>query len=735
MPIVLALLAGGAAWPGAAAAQDPPRELEPPRIDVPPRLEEFLGGAPPPARAAQFLRVDDFVQREPRDNEPPTQPTVAWLAYDAAALYVVFACHDDDPSAIRARLVPRERVEGDDWVHIVLDTFADRQRAYVVATNPRGIQWDAVWTEGEGMDSSFDALYQSDARVTADGWVAWFRIPFASLRFPVAPTQRWGLLFGRGNVRLNEETFWPSFSTRVAGRLTQGGVLTGLDGASGGGGTQLIPTAVTRLREVADPAAPGAMRPREATVSPGLDAKIVPREDLVIDATLNPDFSQVESDQPQVVLNERFEVFFPERRPFFLENLDVFQTPLNLVFTRRIGDPRAGVRLTGRHGPWAAGALVIDDEAPGRRVDDTDPDAGRAALFGVGRATRAIGRGQVGALVTRRSFAAAVNQVAGGDFRAVVGRAWTLRGQAAASHTSGTGGAVTGGAVDLRANRAGRHLTWDARYLDVSPAFRADAGFVPRTDIRALEQRADYLFRPRSRRVVSFGPSVYIRPIWNHAGQVVNRERAVGFRADLVGQTSIESWWNADEETLTARDAVELTTPRRFARRQVFVGARTSAVSWLRLRADVYVGERVHLTPVPGRSPATAAWRNSTTTITVQPLPPLRLDLTHLFTGLREPSGARIFSTHIARAQANWQFTRELSVRAIVQATVVDADRARTRVVERRTVNTDLLVTYRLNPWTAVFAGYNDNVDDLLTGALRRDARQAFVKLTYLLRF
>jgi hypothetical protein len=565
--------------------------------------------------------------------------------------------------------------------------------------------------------------------------VAWFRIPFASLRFPTASAQRWNLLFGRGIVRRNEEVFWPRYSTRTAGRLTQGGLLVGLDGIRGSSGAQFIPTTLARAREIADPQDPGRLSPRDLDVSPGLDAKFLPHENLVLDVTVNPDFSQVESDQPQVVLNERFEVFFPERRPFFLENLDVFQTPLNLVFTRRVGDPRGGVRATGRAGAWAAGALVIDDEAPGRRVDPHDEDAGRAALFTVGRVSRAVGRGQVGGLVTRRAFGEAVNQVVASDFRAVLGRAWTVRGQSAASHTANRNAPESvGSAVDARVNRAGRHFTWDLRYLDVSPGFAAAAGFVPRNDIRAVEQRADYLFRPRRGRVISFGPSLYARPIWDHDRRMVNRERALGFRADLVGQTAIESWWNADEETLTSRDAAELTTPQRFARSQVMVSARTRAVSWLRLRTDIYRGERVHLTPVDGQLPATAAWRNSTTTITLQPVPALRVDGTHIFTGLRAPGGARLFSTHIARGQVNWQFTRELSARAIVQATVVDADRTRTRVAERRTVNTDLLLTWRLNPWTAVFAGYNDNVDDALTGGLRRDARQAFVKLTWLFR-
>jgi hypothetical protein len=733
---VVTFCAWALAGPGVAAAQSGPTVFVP-RLDDPPRLEEFLDGPPPATRASAFLVLDDFRQREPRDGEPPTQPTRVYLGHDGDALYVVFACDDADPGAIRARMVPREQVEGDDWVHVVLDTFGDGQRAYTLASNPRGVQWDAIWTEQNGMDSSFDALYGTAARVTPRGWVAHFRIPFSSLRFSPAGEPRWRLGLGRGIVRLNEDVFWPRYSTRVAGRLSQAGVLTGLQGVAPGRQVSAIPSMVARRLERVDGPGPGDGLGASSEATLGLDAKVVPRENLVVDVAVNPDFSQIESDEPQVVINERFEVFFPERRPFFLENPDVFQTPLPLVFTRRIGDPRAGLRVTGRSARWSGGALLMDDEAAGRRAAAAGGDDG-AAGFAIGRVARSVGRHQIGALVTTRRFDGTTNGVLSLDHRGFAGRSWTLRAQLAASGTSGArGGAGTRGfALDAGVNRAGRSLTWDVRVQDRSPAFDAQAGFVPRTGVRLVEQTLEYLFRPRARGLVSIGPSLFARPVWSHDGRLINRERAVGLRATLTGQTVFETWWNADEETYDSRDAVELARPRTYPRSQLFLGARTSAVRWARLRGEVYLfGDRVNLVQPVGVQPESARWLNASTTLTLQPIGRLRVDATALTTRLRDRrTGAPLFANHILRTRWNWQFTREWSLRAIVQHTRVVADPARTRLRSRRTLNADLLLTYRVNPWTAVFAGVNDNLDDVRTGALDRDARQVFVKLSYLVR-
>src|SRR3989344_2087046 len=399
---LLGLLVGAPAVRAASPAERPTVSV--PRVERAPTLEDFLEMKPNGEMEGKLAKVEGFIQRTPSDGKPSTQRTEVYLGYDDKNLYAVFICFDSEPGRIRARMAPRETIFGDDIVEIMLDTFHDERRAYAFVTNPFGIQWDALWTEGGSgggggggpseFDSSFDTLWHSRGQPTDQGYVVWMAIPFKSLRFSDSPRQTWGLLFNRDIPRLNEETFWPHYSSRIQGRLNQTATLEGLENISPGRNIQLIPFGVFRSFRAPDERDP--LRPQfereQADFDAGLDAKFVFRDSLVLDVAVNPDFSQVESDEPQVTVNQRFEVFFPEKRPFFIENASFFATPINLVFSRRIAAPQFGVRLTGKAGPYAIGAFVIDDEAPGESVADTDPLTDTRALFAIFRVNRDIGK-------------------------------------------------------------------------------------------------------------------------------------------------------------------------------------------------------------------------------------------------------------------------------------------------------------------------------------------------------
>ena len=432
----------------APAAQRPRPQIEIPRVTQPPNLDDYVslassqpvpqsgtglqsgpvsapgsvsamavvsGGnsATASVDSTRGLRIDGFLQRDPGDLVPISQPTEAFLSYDATNFYVVFVCRTSEPSQLRARMARRESMFSDDFVAVILDTFDDHQRGYEFFSNPLGIQADGITTEGQNDDMSFDTVWQSKGRLTEFGYVVSFAIPFKSLRFPSGDGRAWGIALMRGIPANNEQAFWPGVTHTIGSFASQMADMRGLTGVSPGRNIQLIPYGTfTGARFLDD-----STFDSKADGRVGLDAKIVAHDVVTIDLTANPDFSQVESDEPQVTINQRFEVFFPEKRPFFLENAGYFQTPINLFFSRRISDPQIGARATGKLGGWAAGALALDDRGPGHAVDALDPNVGDRAFNAVGRVRREFGDSSVGAFVTSHDFGPTSNRVISADTR------------------------------------------------------------------------------------------------------------------------------------------------------------------------------------------------------------------------------------------------------------------------------------------------------------------------------
>src|SRR5256886_3164349 len=455
LSLLLALTDGG------VVGQEPGRTVKIARAAQPPELEDFVRGDS--ARPGEAV-VSDFRQRDPGDGNPAGAPTMAYLSYDDANLYVVFVCRDR-PALVRAGLAKREEIASDDGVALYLDTFGDRKHAYLFAANPLGVQADALVTEGQDDDYSFDAVWQADGRVTADGYVLRLAIPFRSLRFPRTPAQRWGIALARYIRRNNEESYWPYITKRLAGLVPQFGTLDGLADISPGRNLQAIPYGAFTGARFLDTETPPFRAASDRRF--GIDMKGVIRDALTLDATLTPDFSRVESDEPQVTINERFETFFPEKRPFFIENAGYFQTPVNLLFSRRIADPGEGVRLTGKAGRWGIGAIGIDDRAPARTLGIDE--AGIAAV----RIERELGRpAAVGGVRGDPAPGGGPNRVFSADTRLALSKTWVFTGQAIATTTrDSTGVGASGAGWYANLLRDGRNLDYSATYLDLSPAF------------------------------------------------------------------------------------------------------------------------------------------------------------------------------------------------------------------------------------------------------------------------
>jgi len=735
-----------------------------PRIHTPPTLADFSDMEPNPRVASSMLKVTGFIVREPADGTQPSQNTDVYLGYDERNLYAVFVCWDTEPEKIRARMTRREDIFSDDSAEIMIDTFHDARRAYAFAVNPFGIQWDALWTEGSigtgtasdfsGFDSSFDTVWHSEGHLTGRGYLALIAIPFKSLRFPEADQQEWGIILNRSIPRTNENIFWPRISNRIQGRFNQAANASGMEHVSPGRNIQLIPYGLFRSFRGIDQRDPDHPVFESRTFKPdiGLDGKFILHGRFVLDATVNPDFSQIESDQPQITVNQRFEVFFPEKRPFFLENSNFFTTPINLVFTRRIGHPEYGLRLTGKSGPWAVGVMASDDRAPGEILPPTDPNRGKHATFAIARVSRDIlDQSTIGAIFTDREFAGGYNRVGGIDANLKLDQNWRIQGAAVTSSTlnvDGTHSAGPGYKVDLE--RSGRKFNLQSLYLDYSPGFVTEAGFVNRVDIRQQNVNASYFFRPEGKFLNSWGPTLRQFSIFDHSGTALEYFAYPGLRFDMARATWINFHPIAyDGVFLRPQDFTGLTTVKSYP--QPFWGVE-GATSWLK-QIDFswfYVsGAGVNYNPSAGRIPLIAHEDQANATLTIHASGRLRVDNSYLLEHIREREAhLTAVTNHIFRSKWNWQFTRELSARVILQYTGVLSNPLISSLSPTRNFNTDFLVTYLVRPGTAIYVGYNSNLQNLdrrliptPTGLLTtqndyiNDSRQFFVKASYLFRF
>jgi hypothetical protein len=760
------------ALPSADAGKIPLSKI--PRVHRAPKLEDFLENHP---REAE-LAVTDFRQNTPGDGTPATEATTAYLSYDEKNLYVAVVCKDEAGN-VRAHLSKREDLDQDDGVGVLLDTFRDFHRAYFFFSNPLGVQADSIYTEGQGYDFSFDTLWDSPGRMTNDGYIVLFSIPFKSLRFSPDAKQTWGVALYRVILRKGEYDYWPYVTQRVEGLTQQFAPVGGLEKVSPGRNIQLIPYGLLAGNHFLNqPNPPGAATPPafldDFEHRAGLDAKFVAKDALTFDVTLNPDFSQVESDDPQVTVNQRFAVFFPEKRPFFIENAGFFATPVNLFFSRRIADPQFGARMTGKLGKWTVGALVIDDRRPGQRFSSGPYDT--RAVDGVVRVTREFGKqSYVGAFVSSRDFADTSNRVASLDARLKLSKNWVVDIQGVHTWTRQNNqpgpdclsfadvaqgaGSQQGNALWADVSYSSRHFGFSTNYYDFSPNFCTELGFVNRIDIRQNNAFGGYFWRPEKSKVIAFGPTVSETVDWNHAGILQDWQAALGFQLDLTKQTTF---------SISRGEAYELFDGIEFRKHSTSLFASSQPYKWISFSARYTTGIGENFFPASTLVPLQAFLGNTRRVnlgFTLRPSSRFRFDETYIYSrlGTRNGStpagftpGQNIFNNHLMRAKLNYQFTKELSLRLILD---YNATIANSQLIDLQTnlggfdkgpfaptkrISADVLLTYLLHPGTAVYAGYNNGFTDLsLQNAAsgprgsptNSTTRLFFVKLSYLFRY
>jgi len=477
MLALLLFLQGTVVTPQAAVAGQGAPTVTVPRLEssvvVDGRLDEPVW--------ADAVRLTGFHQYQPVDSRPAEERTDVLVWYSPQALHFGVLAFDRDPASIRASVADRDNLGADDRIVIYLDTFNDRRRAFFFGVNPLGAQQDGVRTEGGSpsagnlfggsIDLNPDYYFESKGTITDSGYVVEIRIPFKSLRYPGNGPQRWGLNIVRNVQRTGYEDTWTDVRRANASFLAQAGVIEGLHDLDRGIVAEVQPF-VTATANGARNQTTGRFDRDALDPDIGVNARLG-FTNLSIDLTGNPDFSQVESDEGLVTVNERFALFFPEKRPFFLEGIELFSTPNQLVYTRRVANPVVGAKLTGKLGGLGLAHLTALDETAG---DD--------ALFNITRIQRDLGANSLAGLtVTNRDQGREYNRVIAGDARIVFGKLYFVDGQLGASWTGDGSSSRSAALWRATFDRTGRSWGFNYQLTGIGEDFESRAGFVPRANI------------------------------------------------------------------------------------------------------------------------------------------------------------------------------------------------------------------------------------------------------------
>ena len=688
-------------------------------------------------------KYETWYETNPGDNIEPRVKTVGWVTYDSRFIYFAVESQDPDPKAISAPFADHDQISGntDDYVGILLDTRNDGKSGYLFLLTARGTQYDAVTDDaGSGEDNSPDFFWDSATRFTPTGWIAEARIPFSSLRYDGSAPSQWGLMLYRNYPRDRRyQMFTNKLPRDVNCFVCNWGKVTGLHDLPTGDHIVIAPYATAN--QVGEPreGLGSEFVNRPVGAEAGLDLKWSPTADMAVDATINPDFSQVESDVAVISTNERFAIFIPEKRPFFLEGVELFSTPIQAVYTRTITSPRWGGRTTGKTGKYAYTMLVTQDRGGGDVIIPSEfgSDFGEqdfSSIAAIGRVRRDLAnRSFVSFLfTTRESEGEAHNRVFGPDFQWRIGDNDTITGQLLYSDTKTpnrpllaaewNGQQLSGHAAHLQYSHSTAKNDFYVQASDYADDFRADNGFVPQVGWRGSYMEGGHTWRPKGffSRIRYYAMGEYQQ---TQEGDLLFRMVSTGFGAD--GKFRSFTRIRVAHETVNNFGAV-LDRDRVYYTIQFAVNRVISFISF-----DGWLGEEIDFA-----KNRLGEGANINFNATLRPTNHLQLNLT---TGLRwlNISGDRLFTSQVERLRANYTFNPRMFLRAIVQNQRTHRDRALANVQNRFAggLASQLLFAYKLNWQTVAYIGYGDlrevtNARDQ-EGEFEPSSRQFFAKISY----
>ncbi|HKP36539.1 MAG TPA: DUF5916 domain-containing protein, partial [Pyrinomonadaceae bacterium] len=748
----------------------------------------------------------DFYQTNPGDNVAPSKPTEVKMGYDSKTLYIGFHCFDE-PDKVSATVAKRDDVLNgtEDSIRVLLDTFNDQRKAYVLAFNPLGVQMDGVRTEALGVDFSVDIVMESKGMMTEDGYTVEVAIPFKSLRYQAGKDKLWGIQIFRVIQRFNgEQDSWMPLNRDQQGVLNQAGHITGFEGISTERTLELIPSlTVSETGKLLPhfnsiPNDPGRMVNEPVKLDLGLTAKYTFTPTSTLNLAINPDFAQVEADATVVTTNQRFPIFFQEKRPFFLEGIDVFQLPLNVVHTRTIINPEVAVKLVGKTGKNTYALMVASDKGPGNFVGDERLDSfnfpllDKKAYIGVLRLKRDVGKeSSIGLVATSYNFIEKHNQILGIDGRFKLDKQSTLtlhlvgttsnryfrdpeldRATACAGLTGRERIFCNNRQVYRKGNglgylaqftKQGRHLFMEAFAFGRTQDFRSDVGFVRRTNINENDFYISWNSTPKQKaRLVSWNVESFNQLLYDWQGKIhggstgghlffnFQKQSFFGGGFDNNYEKDYEEEFGA-KRTATQSGAF-FGEPTRAANRKTFffAGGTTPSQKYsMNFNANFGFGAMDYDFGGGPKFPrVSAAAVQFGQGVALDPGPGRSLDLNGNFT--YKPTSALQMSLNYTKARLRRYDTglvafddNIVALRGTYQFSRFVFARARIDYdTLEASVRGQFLWGWTPNPGTALYIGYNDDLNrngfNPYTGQLepgfRRNGRTFFIKMSYLIR-
>jgi len=676
-----------------------------PKLSRAPKIDGVLDN---PLWEKEALKIENFLQFTPKEKGTPSEKTIAYIGYDHKNLYFAFRCFDSEPEKLRSTVTNRDNCIDDDWIAIFLDTFNEKRRAFSFIINPIGVQMDLIRTEEGGsdnMDASWDTVFYSDGKIDEQGYTVEMALPFKSFRFPDKENKVWGIVLGRTIARKGEIIIWPPISKEIPGLLTQGKEIMIQGEVEKGKNFELMPI-FTSLKT----------KEEKIDLQPGMNFKWGISSDLTMDLTLNPDFSHIEADAPQIDVNQRFALYYPEKRPFFLEGMEIFRFPqIRMVYTRRIINPLYGGKLTGKVGRFTYGLLSAYDTNPTESLWEVHNGEDRRddnALFNIFRVKADVfGESYVGFCLADKEIDGSYNRVVGVDGQLKFKNKFFFSFQAIGSKTSNED-EETDIVPALYADFwcFTKHWNGGLYWMSIHPDFEASSGFVNRVDYKTVGAYTS--FRAYHEKKYLNQLSLYLNAGKRYAyfdNLLIDQWARVQLRFRFTEFSQMNVSFQNDMERYEGVD---------FHKNSFTIEGQNNMIAWLPFGFYFETGDSIFYDP----DDLFLGW-SSIYGLFINLKPNKRLQMAldfskQIFWETR--GGEQLFDYNVIRQRTTYQFSKTLSLRAIVDYNYFYKE-----------IYGSFLVSYILKPGTLFFFGIDNNFlkDDF--GKYTRTDYSIFIKFSY----